>query len=77
MMEDELDEHLGYEKYERSDNPNYRNGTKPKKLRSSYGEIPIEVTQDRDGDFEPRIVQKRKRIYPRLSEKLLLCSRKE
>lgn len=28
MMEAELDEHLGYEKYERSDNPNYRNGVK-------------------------------------------------
>ena len=28
MMESEMDEHLGYENYERSDNDNYRNGTK-------------------------------------------------
>ena len=27
MMESEMDEHIGYESYERSDNNNYRNGT--------------------------------------------------
>ena len=63
MMEAELDEHLGYDEYERSDNPDYRNGVKHKKLRSSYGEIPIDVPQDRDGDFEPQIVQNAKRTY--------------
>ncbi len=52
MMETELDEHLGYSEYERSDNPDYRNGVKKKKLRSSYGEIPIGVPQDRDGDIQ-------------------------
>ena len=30
MMETELDEHQGYEKYERSDNPDCRNGAKLK-----------------------------------------------
>ena len=63
MMEAELDEHLGYDEYKRSDNPDYRNGVKHKKLRSSYGEIPIDVPQDRDGDFEPQIVQKRKKRH--------------
>ena len=29
MMEAELDEHLGCDEYERSDNPDYRNGVKP------------------------------------------------
>ena len=33
MMEAEMDEHLGYENYERSDNDNYRNGTKKKRVR--------------------------------------------
>lgn len=46
MMEAELDEHLGYEEYERSSNPDYRNGVKHKTLRSLYGEIPIDVPQD-------------------------------
>ena len=34
MMEAEMDEHLGYERYERNDGDNYRNGTKSKKVRS-------------------------------------------
>ena len=40
-----------YESYERSDNTDYRNGSKPKKPKSTYGEIPIDVPQDRDGNF--------------------------
>lgn len=76
MMEAELDEHLGYADYERSDNPDYRNGTKPKKLRSSYGEIPIDVPQDRDGDFEPQIVQKRKKDISEIERKIISMSAK-
>ena len=69
MLEAELNEHLGYESYERSDNPDYRNGTKPKKLKSSYGEIPIDVPQDRDGDFEPKVVPKRKKDISEIEQK--------
>ncbi len=36
MLEAEMNEHLGYEKYERDDEPNYRYGTKPKTVRSKY-----------------------------------------
>ena len=32
MMKTEMDDHLGYEKYERSDEKNYRNGTKSKRV---------------------------------------------
>ena len=35
MLESEMDEHLGYDKYERSEESNYRNGTKSKRVRSS------------------------------------------
>lgn len=71
MLEAELDNHLGYDNYERSSNTDYRNGTKPKILRSSYGEIPIDVPQDRDGDFEPRIVQKRKKDISGIEQKII------
>ena len=30
MLESEMDDHLGYERYEHSQESNYRNGTKPK-----------------------------------------------
>ena len=35
MLEAELDEHLGYRSYERSDSSNYRNGKKTKKIRGN------------------------------------------
>ena len=38
-----MDDHLGYESYERSDNENYRNGTKSKKVRSKYEEFEIDA----------------------------------
>ena len=43
MLESELDNHWGYKSYECSDNSDYRNGRKSKKLKSSYGEIPISI----------------------------------
>lgn len=46
MLEAEMDNHLGYEKYKRSEEPNYRNGTKPKRVRSKYGEFEVQVSQD-------------------------------
>jgi transposase-like protein len=64
MLHAEMNEHLGYGKYERSENKNYRNGVKPKTVRSNFGELDIEVPQDRDSSFEPKIVAKRnKDIY--------------
>lgn len=47
MLESEMDEHLGYDKYEHSPESNYRNGTKSKHVRSKYGESDIDVPQDR------------------------------
>ena len=71
MLEAELDDHLGYDNYQRSSNPDYRNGTKPKTLRSSYGEIPIDVPQDRNGDFEPKIVPKHKKDISEIEQKII------
>lgn len=43
MLETEMNDHLGYEKYTRDDEPNYRNGTKPKTVRSKYGEFAVSL----------------------------------
>lgn len=43
MLESEMNEHLGYDKYERSEGANYRNGTKSKSVRSKYGEFEVNV----------------------------------
>ena len=47
--EAELTEHLGYDKHNKSNNPNYRNGYNKKTLRSKYGEIDVSIPRDRDG----------------------------
>ena len=61
MLETEMDNHLGYGRYERCGEPNYRNGTKPKTVRSKYGEFQVEVPQDRQSSFDPQVLPKRKR----------------
>jgi len=76
MLEAELDEHLGYESYERSDNPNSCNGVKSKRLVSSYGEIPIDVPQDRESEFEPQIVPKRKKDISEIEQRIIAMSAK-
>ena len=71
MMEAEMDEHLGYESYERSDSDNYRNGTKKKTVRGNYGEMEIEVPQDRNSTFEPQIVKKRQKDISDIDSKII------
>lgn len=71
MMESEMDEHLGYESYERSDNDNYRNGTKRKTVRSNYGEFQIDVPQDRKSSFEPKVVKKRQKDISDIDQKII------
>lgn len=71
MLESEMDEHLGYDRYERSDKPNYRNGTKSKRVRSKYGEFEVDVPQDRLSSFEPQIVPKRKKDISAIDDKII------
>lgn len=71
MLKAELDNHLGYEPYERSESSNSRNGNKPKMVRSKYGQLEIDVPQDRDGSFEPHIVKKRQKDISQIEEKII------
>ena len=43
MMEAEMDDHLGYEKSQRSASDDARNGYKQKQVNSSYGSVTIDV----------------------------------
>ena len=71
MMEAEMTDHLGYEKSERSDSDNSRNGTKPKKVRSKFGELSLDVPKDRNGTFEPQIVKNRQKDISEIDEKII------
>ena len=61
MMEAEMDDHLGYQKSERYDSDDYRNGYKTKRVNSSFGSLDIQVPQDRKSSFEPQVVKKRQK----------------
>lgn len=71
MLEAEMDDHLGYDKYERSGEPDYRNGTKPKNVRSKYGEFEVDVPQDRDSSFEPKVLPKRQKDISAIDDKII------
>ena len=71
MMEAEMDDHLGYEKSERSDSDDYRNGYKEKTVNSSYGSMRIEVPQDRKSTFEPKVVKKRQKDISDIDQKII------
>lgn len=71
MMESEMDEHMGYQKSQRSDSDNYRNGYKPKQINSSYGSMTIDVPQDRKSTFEPKVVKKRQKDISAIDQKII------
>ncbi len=59
-LEDELEEELGYSKYDyrNKETDNSRNGYSEKTLKSSLGNMDITVPRDRKGEFEPQLVKK-------------------
>ena len=71
-----MDDHLGYQKSERSDSDDYRNGYKSKRVNSSYGSMDIDVPQNRKSTFEPQIVKKhQKALFQTLQIKSCLRSK--
>lgn len=71
MMEAEMDNHLGYQKSQRSKNEDYRNGYKSKRVNSNYGALEIEVPQDRRSTFQPQIVKKRQKDISEIDQKII------
>ena len=59
-LDGELDEELGYSRYDHKnkDTKNSRNGHSKKTMHTSYGDMELDIPRDRDGEFEPQIVQK-------------------
>ena len=51
--------------------PNRRNGRSKKRVRSEMGELGISTPRDRDGTFEPQLIEKHQRRVPGFDEKVL------
>ena len=59
-LEAELDDELGYSKYDyrNKQTDNSRNGYSEKTMKTSFGDMDISVPRDRKGDFDPQLIKK-------------------
>jgi len=73
MLEAELEEDLGYSRYDYKNKAttNSRNGYSKKSLKSNYGKTDIKIPRDRDGEFEPKIVKKNQTTLPSIEDQVL------
>ena len=76
ILEVEMGEHLGRDKYDRQtdidqDDRNYRNGYSKKTLRSLFGDVDLDVTRDRKAEFEPQIIKKYETVCNELDKKII------
>lgn len=73
LLKGELNHHLGYESNSKKpkDTTNRRNGSTPKTLKTTMGNVEIESPRDRDGTFEPQIIPKRSKDVSSIEGKVL------
>lgn len=72
-MDAELDEELGYSKYDykNKQTDNSRNGSYKKTVSSSQGDVELTVPRDRNGEYEPQIVKKHQTDISAIEDKII------
>lgn len=72
-LEAEMDEALGYCKYDTTskNNDNSRNGYSKKTIKTELGPVELNIPRDRNGEFEPKIVPKHQRSVNGIEDKVL------
>ena len=73
-LEKELDDELGYTRYDYKlkEGTNSRNGHHKKTLKTDIGNVDIDVPQDTEGEFEPKIVPKYSReVNPAIQDAII------
>lgn len=74
MLDAELDQHLGYSKHKKEgyNTGNSRNGSYPKTITTeNVGDILLNIPRDRNGEFEPQIIQKGQTISSKIEDAVL------
>jgi len=68
MLQAELKDHLGYEKHaiEGNNTGNSRNGSTRKLIKTSNGELEIQVPRDRNSSFDPVVLPKHQRVIDKI-----------
>ena len=72
-MAAEMTEHVGYEKHDAGGNNsgNSRNGKSAKTMKGTFGTMPLEVPRDRNGTFEPQIIEKHQTRFTGFDENII------
>lgn len=72
-MDAELEEELGYSKYDykNKQTENSRNGSYKKTVSSSQGDVELTVPRDRNGEYEPQIVKKHQMDISAIEDKII------
>ena len=72
-LQAEMAEHLGHDKHSTITNTagNARNGKSNKTLKGEFGELPIEIPRDRDGNFEPQLIPKHQARWAGFDDKII------
>jgi putative transposase len=72
-LQGEMTHHLGYVKHEAKgkNSGNSRNGSSRKTVTGEQGEIPVKIPRDRQGTFEPLIVQKGQTRFNEFDDKII------
>lgn len=73
MLKGEMNTHLGYESNDKKEKAtgNRRNGYGQKTVKTSTGEVDIQVPRDRDGSFDPQLIPKRQRDVSAIEDKVI------
>ena len=73
MLQGEMDHHLGFKSndHQEKSTSNRRNGYTEKTVKTSFGEVDIKTPRDREGTFEPKIIEKRQRDVSGIEDKVL------
>lgn len=73
MLEAEMDEKLGYSKYDykNKETDDSRNGYSRKTVTSSLGKIGLDIPRDRKGEFEPQAVKKNQTDISNIEDQVL------
>lgn len=73
MLEAEMDQKLGYSKYDyqNKETDDSRNGYSKKTVTSSLGEIDLDIPRDRKGEFEPQVVKKNQTDISNIEDQIL------
>jgi transposase-like protein len=85
MLDTEMDVHLGRRSVrplaeakasgaaedDKQRSPNRRNGRSQKRVQGDLGQVTLSTPRDRDGSFEPQLIEKHQRRVPGFDEKIL------